>query len=178
MFDWIVKRIVVWLLVFINPKKPYGTALFNELVRLTGMVSIEAVCLRKNPDSLQLEVYLIQRSINEVAYPGQWHCPGSIYRPEETDEDVFDRLAKTEFFASFISKKFVSNLRWKEERGDVFSTIWICALAESEDILKRGKWFPIDHLPDKIVGCHREKIIPIAVKAFELESLIQFVSDL
>lgn len=160
---------LIAMLNIIDPKKPYGQALFNALARLTISVACEAVCLRFDKQTQRVQVYLTQRTLQETAYPGEWHCPGSFYRPRETEDDVFDRLAKKEFGANFLSREFVTNVKWHESRGDVISMVYLCVLEDNNDALK-GRWFPVDQLPEKTVECHRTKIIPAAVESFVAKS--------
>ena len=77
----------------IDPSKPYTPELFDALALLIISVAIEAVCLRVNPQTKKIEVLLTQRSLKNTAYPGEWHCPGSILRRGEDIKDVFERLA-------------------------------------------------------------------------------------
>src|SRR3989338_5641250 len=97
MFDWIIKRMIIWLLRWVDPAKPYGAPLFNAFARLTVSVAVEAVCLRKKLGTGEFEVYLTKRSLDETAYPGQWHIPGTVMRPMEDLEDAFARLGAKEF---------------------------------------------------------------------------------
>jgi ADP-ribose pyrophosphatase YjhB (NUDIX family) len=153
----------------IDPGKPYGPELFDALARLTLSVAIEAVCLRLNPATRLIEVYLVQRSQEETAYPGEWHCPGTVMRPGEETEDVFQRLSKKEFGAGFLKRQFVANVNHPTEaRGHFFSLVYLCVLEEKGSL--RGTWFPVDQLPDKTVESHRKRIIPVAIGAFVAES--------
>jgi len=156
----------------IDPKQPYGTELFNALARLTVSVAVEAVCLRLNPEGRGIEVYMIQRSPDDTAYPNEWHCPGSVMRPGEDVADVFSRLSMREFDGAKLQWRFVANInpskRKPEVRGTFLSMVYLCVL-ENKDGL-RGKWFPVDELPQNTVGSHRTRIIPVAVGAFIAKS--------
>jgi len=179
---------VIEALKVVDPTKPYGTALFDALARVTVSVAIEAVCLRLQKeiapgvlcltskgfvatDDVQygvIEVYMIQRSQDDTAYPGEWHCPGSVMRPGESFEDVLDRLAKKEFGADFVSAMFVANINPSslepEARGHFLSIVYLCDLEEKEGL--RGEWFPVNQLPEKTVEHHRKRIIPAALGTF------------
>lgn len=164
----------------IDPFQPYGTALFDALARLTISVAVEAVCLRLqrylpeiSSESLsELQVYLVQRAQDDTAYPGEWHCPGSVMRPGEDFEDVLARLEKREFGANVLLHRFVANINPShaepEVRGTFLSVVYLCTLEEKECL--RGKWFPVDHLPEKTVKGHRERVIPCALGAFVAEN--------
>ncbi|MEK7665087.1 MAG: NUDIX domain-containing protein [Patescibacteria group bacterium] len=160
----------------IDPLQPYGTEFFNALAKLTVSVAVEAVCLRLQrylPEIdattlMEIQVYLVQRSPDDTAYPGEWHCPGSIMRPGESFEDVLRRLSEKEFGANLVSTRFVANINPSklepEVRGTFLSVVYLCVFEEKEGL--RGKWFPVNNLPEKTVKCHRERIIPCALGAF------------
>jgi len=162
------RKVLIIGLNKVDPTKPYGTELFDALARLTVSVAIEAVCLRLNPTTKDIEVYLVQRSPNDTAYPGEWHCPGSVMRLRESFEDILERLAKKEFGANLVSARFVANINPSalepEARGHFLSIVYLCVLEEKEGL--RGKWFPVNQLPDKTVEGHRKRIIPCALGAF------------
>lgn len=161
-----------------NPEKGVGTKLFDALAKVTVNVAIEAVCLRINPNTKEVEVYMTQRSQTDTAYPGEWHCPGSIMRPKEEIEDVFSRLEKKEFdsLAHFDEKRFVANVNHSTEaRGHFLSIVYLCELVfnmagDMEGSHLKGKWFSINNLPEKTVESHVKRIIPTAVGAFVAES--------
>lgn len=162
------KKALIELLGKVNPTEPYGTELFNALARITVSVAIEAVCLRYSSDSKKVEVYMIQRSPDDTAYPGEWHCPGSVMRPGESFEDVLERLAQKEFKANLVSTRFVANINPSalepEARGHFLSIVYLCILQEKEGL--RGRWFSVDELPEKTVESHLKRIIPVAMGAF------------
>lgn len=188
---------VVKALKKVDPKKPYGTKLFDALARLTITPAVEAVCLRldekyvdgeffsKGRSTIEIPsmvyneimVYMTQRSTTDTAYPGEWHCPGSVFRPGEDVEDVFSRLQDREFgqLAQVVGKRFVANMNNPgEARGHFLSLIYLCELAEEnagKEGLK-GKWFPVNHLPAETVRHHRERIIPAAVGVLVAEKNI------
>ncbi|MBI2054293.1 MAG: NUDIX hydrolase [Candidatus Staskawiczbacteria bacterium] len=152
----------------INPFQPYGTELFDALARITVSIAIETVSLRFNNATNKLEVYMVQRSLIDTAYPGEWHSPGSVMRPGESVEDVLDRLAKREFCNPFISIQFVGVInpskKSPEVRGHFVGLAYLCVFKETNAL--RGKWFPVDELPEKTVIHHQKRIIPVAVGSF------------
>src|SRR4051812_10298513 len=66
-----------------------GRELFEAIARVKVTLTPEVVCLRQNPKTKKVEAYLTRRSLDDTAYPGQWHVPGSAIRPGEEIEDVF-----------------------------------------------------------------------------------------
>lgn len=55
---WLARQLVATLRGFLDPFRPYGTRLFNALARVSINVAVEMVCLRRNPDTSTIEVYL------------------------------------------------------------------------------------------------------------------------
>ena len=168
---------LIKLLGQIDPYLPYGLELFNALAPLGVNPAIEAVCIRMHqPQNSrpavipELDVYLTKRSKNETAYPGQWHVPGSIMRPGETYEVVFDRLSKKEFGGTISSWKFVTIVNnTHEERGHFLSLVHLCHLKERKN--SKGRWFPVSRIPKNTLLCHRRKIIRAAIGAFLVNSV-------
>lgn len=167
------------MLYEIDPTQPYGTELFDALARLTVSVAVEAVCLRPeplnltaDPDGFQtrgVEVYLCRRSMTDTAYPGEWHCPGSVVRPGEEDASVFKRLADREFGSNLESWRFVGKVNHvREERGHFLSLVYLCSLKDNEN--GRGQWFKTWNLPQKTVASHRHIIINLAEGFFRAEN--------
>ena len=161
----VVKKAVAMGLSLIDPAQPYGNTLFNALCRLTITVAIEAVALRKNPDSGAVEVLLTQRPTSEPAYPGEWHCPGSALRPGELIQSVFARLNKAEFFTSIPLWKEAGV--WNnpsEARGHFLHVVYLCRVEGGS----RGQWFPIGLLPTPTVDHHVDQIIPMALRVYDV----------
>lgn len=149
-----------------NPEKGIGKELFDAIARLVVTLTPEAACLRKNLNTGGVEIYLLQRAGDDSAYPGQWHIPGSVMRPGEEIDDVFSRLEKSEIGIKITSKKFAFHFNNpKESRGHFFSLVYLCELSDGDG---RGKWFPIDQLPENIVEHHKTNVISAAVKVLAL----------
>ena len=158
-----VKEAAVAILALVDPRQPYGTVLFNAIARVSVTMAVEAVVVQRNSASGRLEVLMTQRGPDE-AYPGQWHAPGSVFRPFEYPDDVFLRLAKREFGAGIRSATFVGCHFYSEWRGWYQSLVYLVELdGESKD----GRFFSVDELPSETVIHHRDTVIPMAVRAFE-----------
>lgn len=162
----IIKYLAAFLLGRIkNPQQGIGKELFNAIARLTVTLTPEAFCLRQNIETKKIEVYLIRRALDDTAYPGQWHCPGSAMRPSEEIEDVFRRLEEKEIGLKIISKKFVMHFNNpKETRGHFFSLIYLCELEGGAD--GKGQWFFVDQLPENTVEHHKKILIPKVAQEF------------
>lgn len=155
---------VVCALGKIDATQPYGPELFNAIARVSINLCIEAVLLRIRPTDGQIEVFLSLRSEEETAYPGLWHCPGTVKRPGESEYYMFRRLQKSDlpingsYNYDFIG--FYDNPL--EARGHFFHLIYLVSAKNKIP----GNWFLVDALPENIVEHHREVIIPKALKAF------------
>ena len=145
----------------VDPMKPKGTKLHSALVRLVCAVAVEVVALRRDTTTGGIMVLLRQRGLNEAAYQGMWHCPGSFVRPGESIDDVFNRLMASESLGSIRSQRHLDNCFWPEERGTICSDI---RLVDADPAV--GHWFPVNNLPQAMVEQHRDVFIPMALKAF------------
>lgn len=151
----------------------YGTALYDAIARLSWNIAFEAVLLRVNRETGKLEVFLRRRADDDTAYPGQWHCPGSVKRPSERWDDVALRL-RNDFGNPIRSYERVDDLDWDEERGSFQSTIFLVEvrLTPTED--ERHCWFRVDDLPEETVESHRDRIIPMAAMAYAAKHRLGF----
>jgi hypothetical protein len=143
--------------------KPYKMALFDALNKKQPTFAMEGVLIRESPVTGELEVYLTQRSMSETAYPGEFHAPGSGLRNKEDWKKAAERLARSEYKVPVkkVTVLFESCFFYDEARG------WYCSVPclielDGEPIV--GKWYSVDHLPDKTVGHHRDDIIPAVVR--------------
>ncbi|MEK7540238.1 MAG: hypothetical protein AAB558_03250 [Patescibacteria group bacterium] len=157
-----VKFLVAELLNII-PQGTYGTKLFNALARLTVTTAVEACCFRQTETGP--EVLLRQRGPQET-YPGQFHCPGSVYRPGESDADLFARLQRTEAMTDIRNPRLVGhNNHLTEERGHFVALIFLVDAEAGPGT----RWYSVMDLPEPILEQHRTKVIPTALEAFHRE---------
>lgn len=160
------KDFVAKLLDRIDPNKPYGTALYNVIARLSWSMFFEAVVIRmvgKDP-----EVYLRKRADDDTAYPGEWHAPGSVFRPNENERDVANRLEREFGTPITFFLKIGEYVDWEkgEARGSGVSRVYLIELAGNPREDERHRWCPIDQLPPNTCHHHREAIIPMVVEAY------------
>ena len=158
------KDIVAELLGAIDPSRPAGTTLCDAMMRLWPTPAFEAVVFRESSGTA--EIYLRRRAMDDTAYPGEWHAPGSLYRSGEQDRDVAARLEK-EFGAGIKRFDLVDKEITNEARGTVHSMVFLVQLAGDPRIDDRHAWFPVDHLPEVTVDLHHDAIIPKAFKAWQ-----------
>lgn len=168
MINSLMESLLIFLLRRIDPQKPLGSKLFDELARVTWSIAFEAVALRKNTDG-HVEVYLTKRAHDDSVYHDLWHVPGSIFRPGESLWDVVDRLRSQEFSIAMQSITFVKPLynEHDELRGSMLSLVYLVELDEDDG---RGKWYSVDALPADMVQSHQDTVIPDAVDYFLLRN--------
>lgn len=164
------RSVLAQLLTRLDPRQPLGTALFNALARLTWSVAFEAGALRLNAEGGKLEVYLRQRALDDTAYPGEWHVPGSVFRPGETERDVTNRLAR-EFGTPIVSFDYIGDfVDWEagEARGSFLSRNYLVILEGNPREDEQHRWYLVDQLPEKTCQHHRDHIIPALAKVFSI----------
>ncbi len=145
----------------LDPTKPAGTQLCDAMMRLWPSVAFEAVALRTKNGVR--EVYLRRRAMDDTAYPGEWHAPGSIYRNGERDRDVVNRLEK-EFGVPILAFRYIDKHTTDEQRGTIHSMIFGVELRGDPRIDDRHKWFPVDDMPSNTVSFHKDLYIPLVAK--------------
>lgn len=158
-----LRVLIAFLLKFLDLRGGKGTLLYNAIARVTVSVAIEAVIFRQDPESGEWEVFLTRRRPDE-AYPEQWHCPGSVKRPGESDADVLVRLSRQELGAGIVlSSMFAGHFESpKEARGHFVHLVYFCYATGEIPLDERKRWCLVDVLPDSTVDHHREQVIPIA----------------
>lgn len=159
-----VKELVTELL-WVIPRGTYGTKLFNALARLTVTTAVEACCFRQTEAGP--EVLLRQRGPQE-AYPGQFHCPGSVYRPGESDADLFARLEHAEAMTDIRNPRLVGhNNHREEERGHFVALIFLVDAEAGPGT----RWYSVMDLPEPMLEQHRLVVIPVGLEAFQRENM-------
>jgi len=164
------KEFAAAVLQRIDPHKPFGTLLYNTIARLSWNQFFEAVALRRGSrPSDEIEVYLRKRTDDDTAYPGEWHAPGSVFRPGENERMVADRVSR-EFGVPIYDFTYIGEyVDWErgEVRGSGVSRIYLVQLSGSPRVDDRHGWFPVDKLPEVTVDSHQIGIIPKAVSSFK-----------
>ena len=136
---------------------------FETIAKLSVSVAFEAVCLRQNKKSGKIEIYLRQREPHE-SYTGQWHCPGSVFRTGE-----YPKTCSGAWRAMNLKRTLPLLVPWENflsrtSGAGFFAKIYLVKCKEAP---QSGKWWPVDKLPQNTVAGHRERIIPLALKAFK-----------
>ena len=147
----------------VHPGNSLDRRLFESIARLTISVALEGVLLRRKKD--QIEVFMLQRG-KEESFSGQWHTPGSVFRPGEFPKDVVRRLSEREFKTTVsLMSDCIADSLVQESRGWFLSRVYLVE-AEGKPNAK-GRWFPVSKLPKNTISFHKNFVIPKAVKEFK-----------
>ncbi len=146
-------------------QKPLGSRLFEAIARLSVNVAFEAVYLRHNKKTKALEVFLLKRGSHD-SFPGQWHVPGSVFRPGEKPKDVVGRLSGPREFGTPIISDFKCHgtIFIPDARGWFLSLVYLVKCKKTPN--RQGRWFNVKSLPKTVIPHHRKDVIPAAVSAF------------
>ncbi|HYE59972.1 MAG TPA: GtrA family protein [Candidatus Kapabacteria bacterium] len=152
----------------IDTHEPLGTPLYDAIARHSVNVAFEAVWLRERNG--EIEVFLKQRPNDATDYAGQWHVPGSVFRPGEQPEDVAKRIATEELHISHFSTiSFVRFFFIPTTRRGWFESLVHLVQADHEPQEGNGQWYPVDRLPHPMIDLHQTLFIPAAVQYFFLQ---------
>ncbi|MFA7252969.1 MAG: NUDIX domain-containing protein [Patescibacteria group bacterium] len=166
----LIKKTGGLLLGLVPRGMPLGTELFEGVAALSISVAYEMVVFRTGQDG-RVEVYMTKRTDDDPAYPGEWHCPGTVRRPWESPADAIERLAQREFGARIISYKIVGMIDdYAEKRGHFYTPVCIGHL-DGEPTSPRGDWFPVDQLPENTVKHHSVGVVPCALEWRDLPDI-------
>lgn len=141
---------------------------FIEIARLATLSIIEFVPLRiKNG---RVEVLLLSRGDDDSIWPGELHTPGTVIRPTDAEEkmfEAFNRILKDELSGTKTSQPhFVGSMLHKSKRGTEHAQIyWLEVLEEP----KTGKFYPADELPVNVMDSQKN-FISLAAKGFKTDS--------
>lgn len=144
---------------------PYD--IFIEFARLAVLSVIEFVPLRRNKDGV-IEVLLLPRDENDAIWPGQIHTPGTVTRPTDTDERLyelaFERIVSEELKGTKVSEPwFVKNILNKSKRGTENAQIyWVEVQAEPAV----GEFYAVDSLPKNLIDSQQD-FIRLAAGSFK-----------
>lgn len=147
----------------IDPSQPLGTALHDSVCRVSWSIAVELVVLRCNPQTGAVEVLLRKRGTRET-YPGEWHCPGGVLRPnDQGPQTAIERVALRECGVSVANARDVGEIYYREERGPFLSKVFLVDLRGEPT---GHRWWNVRRLPKRVVWHHRDRIIPMALAAF------------
>ncbi len=136
---------------------PYDV--FVEIARLATLSIIEFVPLRLNTAG-EIEVLLLPREKDDPIWPGQLHTPGTVIRPTDTDEHLyelaFERIVNDELKGTKVSAPhFVENILNKSKRGTENAQIyWVKVLNEP----LAGTFYSISDLPKNLIDSQQDFI--------------------
>ncbi len=147
----------------IHPGNSLDKRLFEAIAKLGISVALEAVLFRTKGE--KVEVFMTKRGKDE-SFPGEWHCPGSVFRPGEFPHNVLARLAKQEFKTKVVLESdCVADVFVKEMRGWFLSRVYLVKVVGKPT--SKGKWFSVTKLPKDTVAHHKNFVIPKALKEYK-----------
>ncbi|HEU4984393.1 MAG TPA: NUDIX hydrolase [Nitrososphaera sp.] len=143
--------------------------LFDEVNRLHVSSTIVIVPLRRAQTGL--EVLLIKRGFGptDPVWPGHWHLPGTMLRPNDKEgdySDAFQRILQGELKNTATSgeQQFILTAFTETKRGREHTQLyWIEIVGEPAE----GEFFPVDQLPSPIIE-HEKAYIQEAAKIASL----------
>ncbi|MDB4978422.1 MAG: hypothetical protein JWM56_608 [Candidatus Peribacteria bacterium] len=162
------EQLLVGLLEKLGPST-MPVSVFNALAAKVVLTGIELIILRRHAG--WVEVLLLQRPADDPHWPGQWHIPGTILRNSDAPEvlnaegsyrPALLRIQTGELKVRVTNPRPVGSYFHRAERGVVNSLLFI---GKADDNGEEGSYFPVDELPDDIIGCHRP-MIELAVEAY------------
>lgn len=143
--------------------------LFDEMNRLHVSSTIVIVPLRRTATGL--EVLLIKRGEGptDPVWPGHWHLPGTMLRPNDKTgdySDAFRRILHGELEGTATSgePKHIRTAFTETKRGHEHTQLyWI----EVTGAPSEGTFFPVDELPSPIIE-HEKAYIQEAARLTSL----------
>jgi hypothetical protein len=126
--------------------------IFDQVARLAVMSVIELVPLRTAGG--HTEVLLTQRDDDDPRWPSQWHNPGCVIRPTDTQkQDTFERLFGGELHGAKPAglPVYVETLHMNVERGYNNAMVYWTELEHAPT----GRWFDVRELPETYMELQR-----------------------
>lgn len=125
-------------------------------------VGVDVVALRTGSSGV-LEVFSTKRGAKEKAAPNVWHVPGTILRPHEDFQVGFRRLETWELGVSIAHATLIDEAFASDERGSYLMKTFLVTLEHDPPV---GRWFSVEALPMDYFALHRDRTIPVAVRAY------------
>lgn len=143
--------------------------LFDEINRLHVTSTIVIVPLRRTAEGLQ--VLLVQRGHGptDPVWPGHWHLPGTMLRPNDKEgdySDAFRRILQGELNDTATSGEptLIRTAFTETKRGREHTQLyWVEVTGEPA----QGTFFPVNELPSPIIQ-HEPAYIQEAAKIASL----------
>lgn len=135
---------------------------FEALCRAKKNVSTELVLFNE-----EREVYLIRRSIldenPDEPYPGQFHSPGVTHNKSEGTPETLDHLRREEGI-DLRDLQFVCDVEMMDPPRAMYLARVHVAQIKGQPVNPQGRFFAPDDIPwDKVIRCHREVLLPLAI---------------
>ncbi len=152
-----------------NEGESLSGEIFNAMLALMPSPNVELVVYRKHGD--KVDVLLVQRPEDVASYPGEWHCPGSMWLPHFKLEDVFERTRVGKLQGASIRDPVFVGIQPYDDpsRGDC-TIVRLVHRVESLGDMRAGRWFPYfpesrRALPEKLVW-EQPMLLDLALQDF------------
>lgn len=140
----------------------YPIEIFWQFARLNTLAIIELIPLCTLDG--RLNVLLTQREKQDKFWPGQWHIPGTVMRPDDNEKTALKRIVKDELADISVGEvaPIITDIR-RSKRGSEQSKVFIVEIDGRG--LNVGQLFKVTDLPENTVDGHRY-LIELAAKTF------------
>ncbi len=147
--------------------QPLGTPLHTAICAKSISVAFEPVMLRRS-ETGGIEVYLLQRTSDNVAYAGEHYVGGNFERPNNVEPEAAAIARSAEKFGcEGLCVVFLDSIQLRDDRGPLRARVHLVTpIGEPTN----GQWVPVDSLEELeggVVDNHQERYIPLAIAAFE-----------
>jgi hypothetical protein len=145
---------------------PYD--IFIEVARLVALPILEIIPLRLNGDVI--EVLVLERPENDMHFAGMLHTPGTVIRATDVHGGAnvktwapLSRIIDEELMGTKLGPlHYVGSILHKNQRGAEQAQLYWTEIVGDPKV---GKFWPVDALPDTIIGSQKT-FIRQAVKSF------------
>lgn len=168
----LIEKLRQWFLTKLlkGLKQPWSYELFHAINEKLPLPAIEAVVLRRNKESGEVEVLLTCRPPDDPDWPRQRHVPGTVLRDDDLDSRnswfavAFDRIQSGELKMKLGFVGHCGVVFWRHKRGSSVSIVLLCIPTQSTPPV--GDFFPVNNLPINLLE-GQEVVIKPAVDLFE-----------
>lgn len=132
--------------------------LYQELRHIRPTYNLEVVCLRKNPETGEREVFLIDGKDREDVYKDHTFLVGAFPEYGHTDDQVFSAMEKK--LRIKFSERPIETGSFNNPSEWMGHTRHIVHLGRLSKVSSGcpGQWFTLSELPENLIPYHKEII--------------------